>query len=228
MMTAQIFKLSPSDLTFLWDECKRCFYLKVVRKFNRPPVPFPSIFTKIDGLMKAYYQGKPTSVLSPDLPPGTILQDAKWVQSQPIILPGHPAQCYLTGKYDSVVQFDDGSYGVIDFKTSTPRATHLDFYGRQLRAYAYALEHPAAGKFSLSPITRLGLLVVEPNAIDKIPSGEIAYLGKVTWQEIPVDEAAFLAFLGDVLTVLELTDPPEAAESCVWCQYRQAARENEI
>ena len=28
-----LYKLSPSDLTFLWDECQRCFYLKVVRKF---------------------------------------------------------------------------------------------------------------------------------------------------------------------------------------------------
>lgn len=227
-MTTPTYKLSPSDLTFLWDECKRCFYLKVVRNFSRPATPFPSIFTKIDGLMKKYYQGKSTTEINPDLPSGTVLHGDKWVQSQPIQLPDHSSQCYLVGKFDTVVHFDNGTYGVVDFKTSTPRPTHLEFYGRQLRAYAYALEHPAPGKFSLSPISRLGLLVVEPEAIDLTLSGDIAYLGKVTWQEIPVDEATFLAFLGQVLTVLELPIPPEAAENCTWCKYRQSARENGV
>lgn len=36
------FKLSPSDLTFMWDECKH-FYLKAVHGFNRPSAPFPTI-----------------------------------------------------------------------------------------------------------------------------------------------------------------------------------------
>ena len=58
-------KLSPSDLTFLWDECPRCFYLKVVNGFNRPSLPMPKIFTRIDLIMKGYYAGKPSSALSP-------------------------------------------------------------------------------------------------------------------------------------------------------------------
>lgn len=227
-MTTPTYKLSPSDLTFLWDECKCCFYLKVVHKFSRPSVPFPSIFTKIDGLMKKFYQGKSIAEMTPDLPSGTILHDNAWVQSLPIILSGHPAQCYLTGKFDTVVQFDNGTYGVVDFKTSTPQPAHVAFYGRQLRAYAYALEHPAPGKFSLSPISRLGLLVVEPHAIEETTSSNITFLGNMTWMEIPVDEAAFLAFLGEVLTILELPNPPEAAENCAWCQYRQAARDNGV
>jgi len=219
-MPTPIFKLSPSDLTFLWDECKRCFYLKVVHDFPRPATPMPSIFIKIDGLMKHFFQGKTTAELCPALPPGTVQHGEKWVQSQPVTLPGHTAQYYLKGKFDTVVRFDDRSYGVVDFKTSTPKPSNLAFYGRQLHAYAYALEHAAPGKFALSPITRLGLLVVEPDAINKTPDGRIAYLGSMTWQEVPLDEAAFLSFLGDVLTVLEQPNPPEAAEKCAWCQYR--------
>jgi hypothetical protein len=222
------FKLSPSDLTFLWDECKRCFYLKVVSNFPRPATAFPSIFTKIDGLMKHYFEGKATAEISPTLPPGVVMHGEKWVESQPVSLPGLAAQGFLRGKFDTVLQFKDGSYGVVDFKTSSPKPTHLAFYGRQLHAYAYALEHAAPGKYALSPITRLGLLVVEPNAIEKTPSGGIAYAGSMTWQEIPYDEPAFLAFLGEVLRVLALPEPPEAAEKCAWCQYRQAARENGI
>ncbi|EKD87781.1 MAG: hypothetical protein ACD_35C00212G0001, partial [uncultured bacterium] len=31
-----LYKLSPSQLTFAWDECPRCFYLDVVLGIKRP------------------------------------------------------------------------------------------------------------------------------------------------------------------------------------------------
>jgi hypothetical protein len=223
-----IIKLSPSDLTFLWDDCKRCFYLKTINKFTRPSTPMPAIFTKIDGLMKDYFEGKLTSEFTPDLPTGVIQHGDKSVYSQPIKLTGHLLECYITGRLDTVVKFEDGSYGVVDFKTSTPKPTHVAFYGRQLHSYMYALENPAPGKLLLSPISKLGLLVVEPNAIDRTRDGHIAYLGSVTYQDVPRDDRAFLAFLGDVLTVLEQPDPPSPADNCPWCQYRQAARANGV
>ena len=46
-----IFKLSPSDFGFLYDECKRCFYLKVKHGFNRPRRSCP-YFIKGDSIMK--------------------------------------------------------------------------------------------------------------------------------------------------------------------------------
>jgi CRISPR/Cas system-associated exonuclease Cas4 (RecB family) len=220
-MNMNTYKLSPSDLTFLWDECKRCFYLKVVHKIARPSAPFPAIFTRIDGLMKDFFAGKNTHEIFPGLPPGLVQFGEKWVESQPISLPEHSSICYIRGKFDTVVRFDDSSYGVVDFKTSTPKPTHLAFYGRQLHAYAYALEHAEVSKFSLSPISRLGLLVVEPNEMERTADGRIAYLGEVTWQEVPRDEAAFLLFLGEVMSVLEQPTPPEPAEKCAYCQYRQ-------
>ena len=66
------YKLSPSELTFLWDECQRCFYLKVVRKFNRPGMPFPKIFTRIDRLMKDFFYQLPSNEISPELPSGQV------------------------------------------------------------------------------------------------------------------------------------------------------------
>jgi CRISPR/Cas system-associated exonuclease Cas4 (RecB family) len=219
-------KLSPSDLTFLWDECKRCFYLKYVYGITRPAAPFPAIFGTIDRLMKEYYEGRPTADLDPALPAGRVRFGEKWVESVPVTLPGHDVQCYIKGKIDTVVAFDDGSFGVVDFKTSEPKPSHVHFYSRQLHAYTYALEHPGAGKFSLSPISELGLLVVSPNAMDVTVSGQIAYLGGVTWMEIPRDDAGFLQFLGEVLTLLEQPSPPEPGETCAYCQYREHARQH--
>ena len=38
-------KLTPSMLTFLWDECRRCFWLHA-RGLPRPRMPFPSVFAR--------------------------------------------------------------------------------------------------------------------------------------------------------------------------------------
>ena len=178
--------------------------------------------------MKAFFEGKLTTEFTPGLPAGVILQGDKSVCSQSIHLVGHSLECYITGRLDTVVQFEDGSYGVVDFKTSTPKPEHVTFYGRQLHAYMYALENPAPGKYALAPISKLGLLVVEPNAMDKTADGRIAYLGGMTYQDVPRDENAFLAFLGEVMTVLEHPEPPPPGENCPWCQYRQAARSNTL
>ncbi len=219
-------KISPSDLTFLWDECKRCFYLKYVHGIIRPSTPFPSIFGKIDKLMKEYFQGRSTAEIDPTLPLGVVRFGEKWVESVPVIIGSHSTQGYIRGKFDTVVAFDDGTFGVVDFKTSEPKPSHVQFYSRQLHAYVYALEHSAAGKFALSPISKLGLLAVFPNAMDVNKSGQIAYLGSMTWMEIPRDDDGFMQFLGDVFTLLEQPTPPIAGETCGYCQYREHAREH--
>ena len=144
-------KLSPSDLTFLWDECPRRFYLKYLHGINRPAAPFPSIFGAIDRLMKAHYAGRPTSEITPTLAPGSISVSEQWIESLPISMPGHTLSCFLRGKFDALIHFDDGSHGVIDFKTSEPKLSQIPFYSRQLHAYAYALEHPAPGKLNRAP-----------------------------------------------------------------------------
>jgi hypothetical protein len=42
-MPGKNWTLSPSDFAFLWEECKRCFYLKIVSGFRRPGGPMPKI-----------------------------------------------------------------------------------------------------------------------------------------------------------------------------------------
>ncbi len=220
-----LYKLSPSQLTFAWDECPRCFYLDVVLGIKRPPTAFPKVFSRIDSLMKHLFTDQPTSAISPDLPAGRIAMQGKWVNSAPIAFDGLEASAYLKGAFDSVLAFEDGSYGVMDFKTSSPSPAHVGFYGRQLSAYAYALEHPGEKGLSVSPITKLGLLYLDPVDIDHgADHSRITYGGEVTWGEIPKDEGRFLEFLRGVLTLLSQPEPPPASESCGFCAYREEAR----
>ena len=221
-------KLSPSDFAFLWEYCKRCFHLKVARQFGPPRTPFPGIFGVIDKLMNEFFNGLSSSEVDPSLPPGTVAYGESWVESEPITIPGHTSTCFLRGKFDSVIRFEDGSYGVIDFKTTNTRGHHLPLYSRQLHAYAYALENAAPGKLALSPVTRLGLVCVQPMDISRDAEGRISYIGEVRWIEFNRDDDGFMRFLGEVMDVLELPEPPEASPSCALCKYRDDARRTQL
>jgi len=129
------YKLSPSDLTFLYDGCKRCFYLKVKHGISQPSIPLPSIFTKIAGLLKEYYDGKRTEELRPGLSPGIVKYGERFIESKRFDFENHKDTCYIKGRFDVVIEFDDGSYGVIDYKTGNPEGEFSKLYGR--------LQHPS-------------------------------------------------------------------------------------
>ncbi len=217
-------KLSPSDFAFLWEECKRCFYLKVASGIDRPRPPMPKIFTLIDARMKDCYVGKATAEFLPSLPPGLLKHTDALVESRPISFTGHSAQCYLRGKLDTVIEFERGGFAVVDLKTSETRDNYIPLYTRQLHAYAYALEHPAPGRLALQPVERLGLLVFEPRAFSHASREQASLVGGLSWIELPRDDHGFLDFLGQVVEVLEQDQPPPASPECKWCSYRESGR----
>ncbi len=149
-----LFRLSPSDLTFLWDECKRCFYLKVVHGFGRPQAPFPKIFSRIDRLMNHFYMGKSSAYIRPDLPPGRIEYGKRLVTSRPTRVEEGSTAAVIRGRFDTV----------------------------------------------------------------------IAYVGEVSWIEMPKDEPGFLRFLREVLEVLAQPEPPPADPACEYCAYGRRSR----
>jgi hypothetical protein len=223
-VTTKNWKLSPSDFAFLWEECKRCFYLKVVSGFHRPRTIMPKIFIVIDRAMKGALAGRHTREVFPGMPMGVLSGANEWVESVPIRIPDRKSSCFIRGKLDTVVRCDDGSYAVIDFKSSERNEEHILLYGRQLHAYAYGLENSSPGHQHLKPISRLGLLVFEPNLFSASKSPAVSLAGSLSWIEIPRDDAAFLKFISEVLDVLEKPTPPGGSPSCEWCAYRDASR----
>jgi hypothetical protein len=81
-----LFALSPSDLTFLWDGCKFCFYMKVRHNIIYRG-PFPVMFGTMGDLTSRFYLDKPASVLSPNLPVGIVKYKEKWVKSTTELYP---------------------------------------------------------------------------------------------------------------------------------------------
>jgi hypothetical protein len=216
-----VIRLAPSDLTFLFDECERCFWFKARGVLKRPSAVFPKIFTKLDGQTKDFFYGKRAEEMAEGVRSGRVAFGDRWVRSKPLEVPGHETRVQLAGIIDTALALDDGSFAVIDFKTSEPKPKHVTFYGRQLHSYALAAENPAEGALELSPVSQLGLLCVEPMAMVGLDDG-VAYKGLATFMEIERDDGAFLAFLSRVLFVLERPEPPAAAPKCSYCRYLAA------
>jgi len=179
------------------------------------------MFGKMGDLTSNYYLDKSSSEISPELPAGCVKFREKWVKSVPISFPDTSTQCILRGRFDAIMAFEDGSYGIIDYKTSDASEEKAAFYSRQLSAYAYALENPAPNALSISPITRLGLFIITPNRFERMPDGEIAFVTRTTWMDVPRDDATFLALLREIVTLLDKTTLPDPAEDCGLCNYRR-------
>ena len=221
-----LYTLSPSDLTFLWDGCKFCFYMKVKHNIVYRG-PFPGMFGKMGDLTSNFYLDKPSSAISPSLPGGIVQYREKWVKSSPIRVNSSSSQCMIRGRFDAIVAFEDGSYGIIDYKTSDASTEKAAFYSRQLSAYAYALENPAPGALKLSPITQMGLFIITPERYELINTNESAFITSTTWLDVTREDASFLEFIEEVMAVLDATRAPLPTEGCPLCNYRQSMAEHE-
>lgn len=214
------YKLSPSDLTFLYDGCKHCFVLKVKHGVSQPSIPLPGVFSTIASLQKDHYSNKRTEEFCPQLPPGVVLFGEKRVRSSRIDFDGLASTCHISGRFDIVAKLDDGSYAIMDFKTGNPSEEKTEVYSRQLHAYALALENPADGELALAPISRLGLMYFTPDQCQYVGEARQTLTGHIKWVEINRDEVQFRAFLRDVVSLLDGPMPPPNLEQCDWCKYR--------
>lgn len=209
----KLFKLSPSDFKYLWEDCKHCFYQKVVNGISPPSMPFPGIFTKMNGQMQAMALGKTTTELIDNLTPGTFYRQEGFLKSSPV-----PSKntCYITGRYDVLTKFDNGEFGIIDLKITDPKDTSLYKFSSQLHAYKFASENPSEGK--PLKINRLGLLIIAPQEV-QFHKGYVFFRSKPIYKEIDIDMDAFLTFIDEIAIFLS-GKCPQPSVACGYCKYR--------
>ncbi len=146
-----------------------------------------------------------------------------WVTSRP--LQTRTSSYFIRGRLDHLAQFDDGTWGLIDFKMVAPNGEHEDKYARQLHAYARALEMAAPTGLCRGPITRMGLFCIDPVQVESHTAGDRLLVRlQPAWIEIRRDDATFDAFLEEVLEVLARPLPPKAAPDCPCCTYSNRRR----
>ena len=207
-----MYKLSPSDFAYLYEECKHCYYLKVRRGILRPSSPFPGVFSALNTRLQGALIGKDLKELSSVLPSGKVESQEGYIQSTQV--PG--TNVFISGKYDLLVRQPDGTYLIVDFKISQPREEKISQYQTQLQAYHYAFIHPARGE--AKNISKMGLIVMYPDKV-KFAGGQAQMTFPPKWLEIPLQNDKFLDFINEVSGLLEGPTPSENP-NCDWCKYR--------
>ena len=139
------------------------------------------------------------------------------MKSAALLVSDSSRTCLIRGRVDVLVGCDDGTTGVVDFKTTIPKPDHIATYARQLHAYAMALEHPSSGR--PETVSSMGLLCFLPDEYEA-EEERAALFGQVEWIEVPRDDLGFAQFLGEVVSGLDRDDPPEPGPACQWCALR--------
>lgn len=207
-----MYKLSPSDFAYLYEECKLCYYLKIKLGIYRPSSPFPAVFSALSTRLQGALIGKNLKELSDVLPDGVVESQEGFVESKPV----PNTKVYIKGKYDLLVKQSDNSYLIVDFKISQPSEEKIAKYQTQLQAYHYAFEHPVRGEPKY--ITKLGLIVMYPDQT-KFENGRAVMDFPPKLLEIEIKKDTFLQFVREVSSLLEGPTPPEN-NRCQWCKYR--------
>ena len=225
-----IIKLSPSSLTFLFEECPACFW----HHYNgrpRPATAFPKVFGALDNAQKDFFVGRSVKEVKKSLPAG-VVQRGKRVKSEAIALPGTPYRVQFGGETDTILKFSRAGYGVCDFKTSSPSDEAAALYGRQLHAYAIALERPSGDALPLAPVSKMGLICFPPEGMIELPADQspkkrakaaegrrYAYRTSAVWVEVERDDEAFLHFVADAVKLITRHSMPRSAPNCGWCRW---------
>ena len=106
--------ISPSDLTFGWDNCHRCLWLYYNHQVKAPL--FMPLVGDLAEMQELSCIGKTSAELNTDMPEGKVFKHAGWVVSKPIEVDGVVTPYAIRGKYDLLMEHPDGTFGIVDCK----------------------------------------------------------------------------------------------------------------
>jgi len=209
--------ISPSDLTFLYGECPRCFWLKYNLGVTRPG--FMPLVGPMAAMQEKTFQGKTSSDLGLKTQGGLVTSWGQTVISERIKVNGKLTKWFIKGKYDLVLSFTNSRAAIIDCKVTTGAMDEkkLELYRPQLEAYAFALENPQNGE--PVDVVETGLLMwrVSGANTDSEKLGPVFQM-EPSYLHSNRDPHFFQMFISRVIQLLH-GDLPSEGESCTFCKY---------
>ena len=216
--------LAPSELDYKPKKCQRCFYLEKNYKIGPKDFP-PPVFSRFDVVQQAYYKDKNTSDLTKELPKGRIMNKEE--------LPGRVVSETLSdnkgrnfilgGRPDIVIKFDQGGYGIIDFKTTKISDDKSENYKYQLEAYAQIFTKPGSTKSKktplLNPITHMGILQFDPCDIQSHNDQSCDMRMNISYSPLKRDEKDFFENITKIIDIINTTSIPDFTENCNYCNF---------
>lgn len=186
--------LSPSDLSYLWNDSKLGFYDKYVMGVQRPSQPFPGVFNSIMNAMKECFEGKTLSQvyekdkfgdICNNAPSGTVYCPGMYVKSKLIDL--GEFKVGFSGKINCLLK-DGEDVSVFDFRTIENNPKLAENYFLHYMAYALCLENPLVG--DPQKVSNLGMVTYNPKSFGLISdSGSLS--GDLEWVSVPINKEKF-------------------------------------
>ena len=218
------YQFSPSELDYLPAKCVRCYYLLKVNKIKNENFP-PPVFSNFDVIQQAYFKNMNTNELTDQLPSGRIMQKneipGKIVSTT--LKDNKGREFLLGGRPDIVTAFDDGSYGIIDFKTTNIKEDKAENYRHQLEAYRQIFKNPGAIKKGLipklEPITQMGVLQFEPNKIISHNEQGAQINLEMSYSNLEMNESKFYKKITSIIDLLSQKELPEFNDKCSDCTF---------
>ena len=216
--------IPPSSLDYKVSKCPRCFYLERKLKTSVDSFP-PPVFSNFDVEQQKYFKNLNTNALSNNLPSGRIMQTEELggrVVSK-TMKDSKGRDFILGGRPDIVIEFDDKSYGIIDFKTTKLSEDKAENYKYQLEAYAQIFTHPGSIKKGptpkLEPINQIGVLQFFPSEIFAHKDDTCQLNFKMSYVKLNRNIDDFYKRIELVLDILSLNNPPDFTENCKDCNF---------
>ena len=225
---AQI-RISAKDLGALTlpNFCPRCFWIKMHCSNKLPFQIFPGIFSSIDSYTKkvtnthfARYSQLPSWLKEL----GDLGKPVKVPHYSKFCVLDEKTEVLLSGMPDEILQKEDGSHFIIDYKTAKFTKTQdslLPMYEVQLNAYAYI-----GKRQGFDPIWGIALVYMEPQTdltLDELDSilrkdgflmgfaGHVLQLKLEAEQKIP-------PLLEEVRRIYDHKSPPSGNQDCRDCK----------
>ena len=208
--------ISPSDLTFLWNECKKCLWLKYNHKISSPG--FMPLVGPMSAFQEGLYREKETSYLSKDLKPGKVTDWGQKVVSKPIVIDGIETNWRIEGKYDLLITFDDETVGIIDCKVTSSEMNEdkVSHYRPQLEAYAYAIENSV--NTTPRKVSETGLMMWRVDGAVEKENQTFGFSTNHSYLSAGRKPESFLELVKEVIDCIE-GNMPESGDDCKNCKY---------
>jgi hypothetical protein len=206
--------------------CARCAWVRLHIK-NLPYQSFPGIFSSIDRYNKLIVhnhfdrEGHAPPWLAELGDAGQYIDPPHWSRFKTL---DEETGITLRGEADGIFRLSDGSYVIVDYKTSRynlDRPGMFSNYEVQLNAYALIAERQG-----LSPVSKLALVYMEP-ATDKETAEKpnlvdskgftMGFRAKVVPVELRTG-SLLPPLLRKARSIWDMDTPPLAAEGCKDCE----------
>ena len=205
--------------------CPRCAWVRLHVK-NLPYQSFPGIFSSIDRYNKLIVhnhfdrEGHAPHWLAELGQAGEYLEPPHWSSFKTL---DEATGITLRGEADGIFKLHDGSYVIVDYKTSryTPAQQGM-FKNYEVQLNAYAL---IAERLAISPVSKLALVYMEP-ATDKETAQEpglvdhqgftMGFRAKIV--EVELKQAMLLPpLLRKARSIWDMDTPPAGSTECKDC-----------